>query len=209
MSGSKKDEKIKSKEEEEKKERKNAEEKQKEEKKGSEKSGEKPCEKELEEKNKVIKELEDKYMRALAEMDNARKRAAKEKMDTLKYAKREAIDIFLPVLDNLDRAVHATAVTDNLSSMKKGIEMVIKQFEDILKETGAKEIETKGIFDPELHHVIGREEKSGKKEGEILEVYQKGYIIDGSIIRPARVKVAVKGSAEKEEKNGSGKEDKG
>ena len=203
MSGSKKDEKTKSKQKEEQKEQKNAEEKQKTEKKACEES----CKKELEEKNKVIKELEDKYMRALAEMDNARKRAAKEKMDTLKYAKREAIDIFLPVLDNLDRAVHATSVTDNLDSMKKGIEMVIKQFEDILKETGAKEIETKGVFDPELHHVIGKEERGDKKEGEILEVYQKGYIIDGSIIRPARVKVAVEEKKEKEEKSKKEKKD--
>ncbi len=158
-------------------------------------------------KEEQITELTDKYMRALAEVDNTRKRTIKEKEDYIKYAKREAVEIFLPVLDNLDRAVHATTVTDNIEGMKKGIEMVIKQFDDVLKDMGAKEIHTKGVFDPDVHHVIHKEHVDGKKEGEILEVYQKGYTIDGITIRPARVKVAVKdreegtGKREQEDKD--------
>jgi len=178
-------------------------EKEKKEEKKQEKAHDKKGEKhnkshadELKERDVKLAEMTDKYMRALAELDNTRKRIVKEKEDYIKFAKRDAVEIFLPVLDNLDRAVHATKVTENVESLKKGIEMVIKQFEDIMKEIGAKEINTKGEFDPDFHHVIHKEHRDDRKEGEILEVYQKGYIIDNTVIRPARVKVAVKGKSD-------------
>jgi len=142
------------------------------------------------EKDKKINELTDKYLRALAELDNFRKRIAKEKQEFEKNAKNEAIYIFLPVLDNLERAISVSGNIQDIKTLIKGIEMIIKQFKDILKEIGVKEIETKGLFNPEYHHVLHKEHVEGKTDGEILEVYQKGYILGDKIIRPAMVKVA-------------------
>ena len=144
------------------------------------------------EKDAKLTEMTDKYLRSLAELDNYRKRVAKDKDDFVRFTRSESIRSVLPVLDNLDRAVHATKVTDNVESLRKGVEMVIKQFEDALKEMGAAEVRSEGIYDPELHHVIGKEKKEGAEEGTILEVFQKGYMIDGILVRPALVKVAEK-----------------
>ena len=143
----------------------------------------------LVEKNK---ELHDKYLRSLAELDNFRKRVAKDKEDFVKYTRSDVLQEVLPVLDNLERAMLAAAKTKDYEGLKAGIDMVIKQFGDTLKKLGASEIETKGVFNPELHHVMHKEHVDGKEEGEILEVYQKGYQMDGKLIRPAMVKVAVK-----------------
>lgn len=146
----------------------------------------------LAEKEAKIGEVTDKYLRALAELDNYRKRVAKDKEDFVRFTRGEVIRTVLPVLDNLDRAVHATKVTDNVESLRKGVEMVIKQFEEALKEMGAMEVSRKGVFNPELHHVIGKEKKEGAEDGEIIEVFQKGYMMDGLLVRPAIVKVAEK-----------------
>lgn len=156
------------------------------------------------EKEDKIKELSDKYLRTLAELDNFRKRTIKEKKEFEKNLRNEVINIFLPVLDNLERAIFAIGATQDIESLKKGIEMIIKQFNDILKDLGVKEIETKGIYNPEIHHVLHKEYVEGKSEGEILEVYQKGYMLNDKIIRPAMVKVAYipedKSDPEKSEK---------
>ncbi|MBP7791560.1 MAG: nucleotide exchange factor GrpE [Candidatus Goldbacteria bacterium] len=151
------------------------------------------------EKDKKIYELTDKYLRALAELDNYRKRVAKEKQEFEKNTKNEVISIFLPIFDNLERAFASLETATDVNSLKAGIEMIIKQFKDTLKEMGVKEIETKGIFNPDFHHALHKEYVEGKSEGEILEVYQKGYLLDNRIIRPAMVKVA----CEKEEKKDS------
>lgn len=166
--------------------------------KAEEKKEEKPKTHEeiLAEKDAKLSEMTDKYLRSLAEMDNYRKRVSKDKDDFVRFTRSESIRSVLPVLDNLDRAIHATKVTDNVESLRKGVEMVIKQFEDALKEMGAAEVRTDGIYDPELHHVIGREKKEGAQEGLILEVFQKGYMMDGILVRPALVKVAEKNEAE-------------
>lgn len=142
------------------------------------------------EKDKRINELSDKYLRALAELDNFRKRTIKEKQEFEKNIKNEAINIFLPILDNLERAIFVIGATQDIESLRKGIEMIIKQFKDILKDLGVKETEAKGIYNPEIHHVLHKEHVEGKSDGEILEVYQKGYMLDDKIIRPAMVKVA-------------------
>lgn len=145
----------------------------------------------LKDAQKQVAEMTDKYLRALAEHDNYRKRVGKDKEDFVKYTRGDTARVILPVLDNLDRAVHATKVTENVESLRKGVEMVIKQFEDALKELGVKEIEAKGIFNPDFHQVMSKE-KSDKPEGEILEIYQKGYMVDDKVIRPAMVKVSHK-----------------
>jgi molecular chaperone GrpE len=144
----------------------------------------------LREKDEKINELTDKYLRALAELDNFRKRMQKEKEDFVKYTRGEAVSLFLPVVDNFERAVASADKVKDFAQLKKGIEMVLKQFESALKEIGAKEIPTTGMFDPIYHHAMHKEHSEGKKDGEITEVYQKGYMLDDKIIRPAMVKIA-------------------
>jgi|GEM_PF-1037045 molecular chaperone GrpE len=157
------------------------------------------------EKDKKINELTDKYLRALAELDNFRKRVLKDKEDFVKYTKGDTAKTILPILDNLERAVSATDVTNDVNSLKKGIEMIIKQFYDVLKELGLKEIETNGIVNPLYHHILHKEKVQGKKDGEIIEVYQKGYMLDDKVIRPALVKIAY---FPEEKEVGNGKEEK-
>lgn len=144
----------------------------------------------LKEKDGKINELTDKYLRALAELDNYRKRMVKDKEDFVKYTRGEAVAIFLPVVDNFERAVASASKVKDFDQLKKGIDMILKQFESALKEIGATEIPTSGMFDPIYHHAMHKEHAEGKKEGEIIEVYQKGYMLDDKIIRPAMVKIA-------------------
>ena len=152
----------------------------------------------LQEKDAKIAEMTDKYLRALAEQDNFRKRMQKDKEDFVKYSRSEAASLFLPVLDNFDRALASADKNKDFGQLKKGIDMVIKQFENVLKELGMKEIPTNGVFDPNLHHVVHKEHAAGKKDGEITEVYQKGFMMDDKVVRPASVKVAHNEPAKKD-----------
>ncbi|MCE5299836.1 MAG: nucleotide exchange factor GrpE [Spirochaetia bacterium] len=145
----------------------------------------------IKEKDRKIAELNDKYLRALAEMDNFRKRVSRDKEDFVKYARSETVSVFLPVVDNFERALTATEKTKDYDDLKKGIDMVLKQFEHALKEMHVKEVPVNKQFDPDMHHAVHKEHRADKKDGEILEVYQKGYMIDDRVIRAAMVKVAV------------------
>jgi molecular chaperone GrpE len=141
----------------------------------------------------LLAETTDKYLRALAELDNFRKRVQKDKEEFVKFAKSDIIREFLPVLDNLERAMDASKNnTQDIEQFKAGIVMVIKQLKDSFARMNVTEIKAEGIFDPDIHHVVHKEEKADKEEGEIIEVYQKGYMFDDKVIRPAMVMIAGK-----------------
>ena len=127
----------------------------------------------------------EKYLRMMAEYDNFRKRTAKEKEGVYADAYSDCIENILPVLDNLARA----AGSDNFEAVKKGLEMTVKAFEDALSKMGITEIETK-TFDPNLHNAVMHIEDDAYGEGEIVEVFQKGYRKGDKVIRYAMVKVA-------------------
>jgi len=182
------------------------EEEKKEEVKVEEKDKEK-LEKELIEKENIIKELNDRYLRALAELDNYKKRAAKEKEEQIKYAIVETIGEILPVLDNLEKAIKASEGVNDVKSLKEGIELILKQFYEIFAKIGVKEVETKGIANPDFHHIIEKQVVNDKEEGEILEVYQKGFLFYDKLIRPALIKIAIKENQEKAVENNE-KDDK-
>jgi molecular chaperone GrpE len=164
-------------------------------------------EKELIEKENIIKELNDRYLRALAELDNYKKRAAKEKEEQIKYAIVETIGEILPVLDNLEKAIKASEGVNDVKSLKEGIELILKQFYGIFAKIGVKEVETKGIANPDFHHIIEKQVVNDKEEGEILEVYQKGFLFYDKLIRPALIKIAIKENQEKAVENNE-KDDK-
>ena len=141
--------------------------------------------KQLEKAKAQYEECNDKYLRMMAEYDNFRKRSAKEKEGIYADAFADCIGNMLPILDNLERA----GKSDNLEGVKKGLELTVKAFEDAMSKMGVSEIESKS-FDPNLHNAVMHVEDEQYGEGEIVEVFQKGYAKGDKVIRYAMVKVA-------------------
>ncbi len=152
-----------------------------------------------------LADINDKYLRALAEMDNLRKRTAREKEEFMKYAKAEIAREFLPIYDNLERASATASKTNDFKALKEGVDMVVKQFMGIIEKMGMTPVEEEGHFDPEKHFVVHKEEHPEKEEGHIIETYQKGYMMDGRVVRHAMVKVA---AGPKSKKQSESEEDK-
>lgn len=124
----------------------------------------------------------------MAEFDNFKKRSSKEREGLYNSLVSDIFTSLLPVIDNLEKAVK---VETKDSNYKQGVEMVLKQFKDVLTANGVKEIDTIGkTFDPELHEAVGSVVDENLGEKEIKEEYRKGYIIDGKVIRHSLVVVA-------------------
>lgn len=136
-------------------------------------------------------EWKDRYVRALADYENFRKRAEREKQDFFKYALGGMLKDLLPVLDNFDRALeHAESGDD----FHKGVLMIYKQLYDILKKNGLRPIEESSVpFDPKIHEAVVREEDPSVPSHTVTSILQKGYFLQDRLLRPALVKVAVGG----------------
>ena len=142
---------------------------------------------ELEGKSKAYDELNDKYLRMMAEYDNFRKRSQRERDGIYASAYEEALKEFLPMSDNLQRSL-AYAGTENFA---KGIEMIVNQFSDTLKKLGIEEYGKRGApFDPNIHNAVMRTDDDSLGENTVAEVLQKGYRKGDKILRFAMVKVA-------------------
>ena len=127
----------------------------------------------------------DQYLRLLAEYDNFRRRSQKEKEGIYSDAYGEALKALLPVADNLELAVRYSQG----DKVVEGVKMVLNQLHDSLSKMGIEEIETK-TFDPNVHNAVMHVEDDAYGEGEIVEVFQKGYRKGDKIIRYSMVKVA-------------------
>jgi molecular chaperone GrpE len=146
-------------------------------------------------------ELKDKYLRSLAEMDNFRKRVKKEKDEFQKYVLADFFLGLLEVVDNLERALkarvaaeiqNAHSAANNEKSIISGIEMIHKQLLDLLRKNGVDEIDALGrAFDPNIHQALSKEEREGLTSPVVLEVYQKGFMYNGKLLRPTLTKVAM------------------
>lgn len=133
----------------------------------------------------------DRYQRTLAEFDNFRKRTMKEKASMYDDGVRDSVLKLIPVIDNFERAVSAVSEEEKESGLYKGIEMVLKQFTEILTSLGVQEIEAEGkAFDPNLHNAVMHIEDENFGENEVAAVLQKGYICKDKVIRPSMVQVA-------------------
>ena len=136
----------------------------------------------------AIKEQEDKYLRLLAEYDNYRKRSQKEKENAWTTAKADAVKEFLPVFDNLERALKQETADE---AYAKGVEMIMTQFRTTLEKLGVTEIPALGLtFDPNLHNAVMHVDDENLGENTVAEVFQTGFQIGDKIIRHAMVKVA-------------------
>lgn len=168
------------------------EEKEKMENNEVEKTNKEENKKENKEKEMVPKEdydaLDDHFKRILAEFENFKKRSQKERETLYNSILSDVVEVILPVLDNLENAVKVETKDEEY---KKGIELVLKQFNGVLKSKGVEEIEALGqTFDPELHEAVRSVQDDEKGEKEVVEVYRKGYKIGSKVIRHSMVAVA-------------------
>ncbi len=133
--------------------------------------------------------LNDRYLRTLAEYDNFRKRTQKDIESRVVYTKTDLLSKILPVIDNFERA--ALNADADPQSYKKGIEMIVNQFIEILKSIGVESFgEVGDVFDPNFHNGVMHVDDDTLGENVIAEIFMKGYKIGDRIIRPATVKVA-------------------
>ncbi len=147
---------------------------------------------ELKEKSRKADEYYDSYLRAMAEFDNFRKRAAKEKEAIGSFAVEEIATDFLNVLDNLERALAAADSTEDFDALHRGVEITLKDAMKVLEKWGVTEVPALGEeFDPEKHEAFMTVESSSSDEDEkVMEVLRKGYRLKDKLIRPSLVKVA-------------------
>ena len=139
-------------------------------------------------KQQELDELNDRYKRVLAEFENYKKRSSKERETLYNSILGDIVETFLPIVDNLENALK---VETQDAKYKKGIELVLKQFKDVLKAKGVEEIPAVGeTFDPSLHEAVSSIQDSEKNAQEIVQEYRKGYKIGSRVIRHSMVVVA-------------------
>ncbi len=144
--------------------------------------------KRVEELEKQLGDEKDKYLRVAAEYDNFRKRSVNDRLNAVADAQSKVIAEILTVIDNFERAMEAECSDENY---KKGIEMIFRQYTDILEKLGVTEIEALGAeFDPNVHHAVNQVEDENFGENTVCQVFQKGYKLGDKVIRAAMVVVA-------------------
>ena len=135
-----------------------------------------------------LEETTDRLKRLMAEFDNFKKRSVKEREGLYNSLLSDIVSSFLPVVDNLEKAVNSNTEDEGY---KQGVELVLKQFMDVLNSLGVKEIEGVGsTFNPEYHEAVSLVQDENLGEKEIKEVFRKGYKIGDKVIRHAMVVVA-------------------
>lgn len=139
-------------------------------------------------KQQELDELNDRYKRVLAEFENFKKRSGKERETLYNSILGDIVEVFLPIVDNLENAVKAETQD---AEYKKGVELVLKQFKEILKNKGVEEISAIGeTFDPSQHEAVSSIQDPDKGTQEIVQEYRKGYKIGNKVIRHSMVVVA-------------------
>lgn len=150
---------------------------------------------ELTENSKNNQEYFDKLLRLHAEFENFKKRTDKDKQQFLKFANESLIYELINILDNFERAFESANKMTDFKSLHQGVEMILKQIHQLLEKNGVKKIECVGeSFDPVHQEAIAHIETDKHPENTVVEEVQKGYLLEGRLIRPAIVKVAKKPS---------------
>lgn len=136
-------------------------------------------------------ELNDKYLRLYSEFDNFRRRTAKERIDLFKNASADILSELLPVLDDFDRAVAAMNNSTDIKTLSEGVKLVHNKFNSILTSKGLKEFDAVGKeFDPDFHEAVTKIPAPSKKlRGKVVDVIEKGYMLNDKVLRYAKVVV--------------------
>jgi molecular chaperone GrpE len=136
-------------------------------------------------------EYKDLLLRKSAEFDNYRKRVERERQAVGDAAAASMIEEILPLVDDLERALSADPGGDATDAYRRGVELIHRQLEDILRKRGVRPIEALGAdFDPHYHQAVAHEPAEGRREGEITEEFRRGYMLGDRLLRPSMVKVA-------------------
>jgi len=147
----------------------------------------------LKEKEKEAAENYDRYVRTLAELDNFRKRTAREKADLVKYGNENLLRDILPMIDNLDRALKHAETSCDFEAFKSGLEMLRTQLVASLERHGLEAMAcVNETFDPNLHEAMLQVESDAHEDSQIVDEFEKGYLLHGRLLRPAKVSVCKK-----------------
>jgi len=138
-----------------------------------------------------LEELKDRHLRKLAEFENMRKRAEREKNEYFRHALANFLLDLFPISDGFDRALAHASEADLEDDFGQGVAMIRRQLDELLKKYGVSEVDTSGAFDPNVHEAVATERAAGAPKDSILEVLRKGYFLNEKLLRPALVKVAV------------------
>lgn len=146
-------------------------------------------EEQLEAAKKEVEQYKDKYLRAVAEFDNYRKRTLKEKAELLLNGSEKAVCAFLPILDDFERAI--ADKTEDVNAIKEGVQIIFNKFNKTLESLGVKKIETEGKdFDVDFHEAVAMVPGMGDdKKGKVIDCVQTGYQLNDKVIRHAKVAV--------------------
>jgi molecular chaperone GrpE len=146
----------------------------------------------LEETKRVLDEKTDRYLRAVAELDNQKKRAQREREEYIRFATASLLRELLPVLDNFDRALGAARASTEAQGFLAGVELIQRELLKVLEKFGATPYSAVGQpFDPERHEAVQRVLKPDAADMTVVEEIARGYLLNGRVLRPAIVVVAV------------------
>ena len=145
---------------------------------------------ELTEARRELDEMRDRWLRKTAEFDNYRKRIERERREHSDQAVVDVLESLLPVVDDFDRALTVEA-GPGADAYRKGVELIHAKLHDVLKKRGVRSIDALGAdFDPNIHQAVVHEASPDHRDGEVIEVLQKGYMLGDRLLRRAMVKVA-------------------
>ncbi len=144
----------------------------------------------LQDKEKEAAENYDKYVRAVAELENYKKRAARDRADSLKFGQENLIKDILPLMDSLDRAMEHACKSNDFEAFKSGLQLLQNQLGSCLGKQGVAPIEAAGLdFDPNVHEAVLQVESPDHGHNQVVQEFEKGYLLNGRLLRPSKVSV--------------------
>ncbi|MCL5808090.1 MAG: nucleotide exchange factor GrpE [Deltaproteobacteria bacterium] len=144
----------------------------------------------LQEMEKKSSENYDKYVRAVAELDNYKKRAVREKADAIRYGNENLLRDILPLVDNMDRAMEHACNSEDFNAFREGLKMLQQQLLSCLQKHGVEQIEAVGKdFDPHVHEAMLQVESKEHDESKVVGEFERGYLLNGRLLRPSKVSV--------------------
>jgi len=151
----------------------------------------------IEERDREIGGLKEKLLYQQADFENFKKLKAKEKQEVLRFGNETLIKELLPVIDNLERAIEHAGKTEEAKAIAEGVALTLNGFLKVLEKFDVSRLDAKGEkFDPNLHEAVYQEESADVEPGTVIAEFQKGYMMDGRLLRPSMVSVAKRPEAE-------------
>lgn len=136
-------------------------------------------------------EAQEQMLRLRADFDNVKKRLEREKIDSIKYANERLLAEILPIVDNLDRATASLAEGHDPEKVKQGLKLAQNELHQVLETHGVEVVKALGEkFDPQVHEAVGVVERDDVQDGIVVDEVQRGYLLNGRLIRPSRVRIA-------------------